>query len=98
VWKSNNIKYMNCPNCNSENTSKVLWNWWGGIIGALIVNKRKCNNCGCKFKPGINQGKIESNLNNIQNTNIETPKSCPNCKNPVQANNTECEWCGGQII
>jgi len=24
--------------------------------------------------------------------------NCPNCKNPVQANNTACEWCGTQLI
>ena len=23
--------------------------------------------------------------------------NCPNCKNPVQENATECEWCGGKI-
>ena len=23
--------------------------------------------------------------------------NCPNCKNPIQDNYTECEWCGGKI-
>ena len=24
--------------------------------------------------------------------------NCPNCKNPIQDNYTECEWCGNKII
>lgn len=24
--------------------------------------------------------------------------NCPNCKNPIQQNTTECEWCGSQIL
>lgn len=24
--------------------------------------------------------------------------NCPNCKNPIQLNSTECEWCGSEIF
>ena len=24
--------------------------------------------------------------------------NCPTCKNPIQLNSTECEWCGNEII
>jgi hypothetical protein len=23
---------------------------------------------------------------------------CPNCKNPIQANTTRCEWCGFELV
>ena len=23
--------------------------------------------------------------------------NCPNCKNPIQDNSTECEWCGSEL-
>jgi hypothetical protein len=86
---------MNCPQCNSHNTSKVLWNWWGGIIGALIVNKRKCNDCGCKFKSDNQHSKIEQNVD--INLDFEIPDTCPHCKNPNIKKIRLCEWCGNQI-
>lgn len=32
---------------------------------------------------------MEKTLNNV---------NCPNCKNPISVNSTECEWCGNSVI
>lgn len=90
---------MNCPNCKSQNTSKVKWNVWGGIIGALIANQRKCNNCGLKFKPDSiivndNKGFQEGKTSNVP---ADTAKACPHCENLNSKDSNLCEWCGNQI-
>ncbi len=39
-----------CPCCGSANLSIERFTWWGGLLGAAIANRMKCNDCGCKFK------------------------------------------------
>ena len=39
-----------CPCCGSDNLSIERFNWWGGLVGAAIANRMKCNDCGCKFR------------------------------------------------
>jgi predicted Zn-ribbon and HTH transcriptional regulator len=88
---------MNCPNCKSQNVSKVKWTWWGGILGALITNQHKCNACGLKFDPKdfqhTNQAPTSSNITQ----NIKIPDTCPHCKNSNTKRIRLCEWCGNQI-
>ena len=39
----------NCPKCNSVSIEKITWTWWGGIIGAWIMNQARCKDCKTKF-------------------------------------------------
>jgi transposase-like protein len=94
---------MNCPNCKSSDISKVKWNVWGGLIGALIADKLKCNNCKAQFTKAQALGvqPVETNtMNNEQivSQKLEIPETCPHCKNPNSKRIRLCEWCGNQII
>lgn len=48
-----------CPNCDSENTKRITWTWWGGVLGPKLVNLTKCQECNYTYngktgKPATN--------------------------------------------
>jgi transposase-like protein len=91
---------MQCPNCNSANTSKVKWNWWGGLLGAALSNEHKCNSCNYKFNPNKIRPtpNISGNQINLPSSSTsKIPETCPHCKNPNTKRIRLCEWCGNQI-
>ena len=48
-----------CPHCKSRNVNRVIWNFWGGLIGAAIVREYRCNDCKQNFRDkekGANDG------------------------------------------
>lgn len=42
-------EYVPCPNCGSMEIKKVGYTWWGGAIGAKMLNHVKCNHCGTAY-------------------------------------------------
>ena len=90
-----------CPKCNSNNTKKVKFNWWGGILGAYLADDYNCLNCSFKFKGKQAPALETSSINKIQDTVVTTssiPDTCPHCKSPNAKKIRLCEWCGNQII
>lgn len=35
-----------CPRCQSPNTYKPSFTWWGGILGPWLFNHQICRGCG----------------------------------------------------
>jgi hypothetical protein len=41
---------MKCPKCSNEVLpSPVGFTWWGGLIGAKIINHVQCPECSARF-------------------------------------------------
>ena len=41
---------MQCPKCNNDVLpSPVGFTWWGGLIGAKIINHVECPQCRARF-------------------------------------------------
>lgn len=38
-----------CPECESENATRVKFTWWGGLIGPRLFTHVKCDDCGTTF-------------------------------------------------
>lgn len=38
-----------CPKCQNSIAEKVNFTWWGGVLGARLLNHVKCQNCGAKY-------------------------------------------------
>lgn len=38
-----------CPRCQSPNTYKAGFTWWGGVLGPWILNHQVCRGCGLGY-------------------------------------------------
>lgn len=38
-----------CPRCGNRKTEKVSFTWWGGVLGATMLNQVKCTKCGLEY-------------------------------------------------
>jgi hypothetical protein len=50
-----------CPQCQSTNTHKPGFTWWGGVLGPKVFNHTVCRACGFGFNGSTgesNRGKI----------------------------------------
>ena len=50
-----------CPRCQSPNTYKAGFTWWGGILGPWLLNHQVCRGCGL----GYNRKTGKSNMTAI---------------------------------
>ncbi len=42
-------EWAECPNCGATDATRVRWTFWGGLIGPMIINTVRCNDCGTKY-------------------------------------------------
>ena len=42
-------EWAECPNCGAADATRVRWTWWGGLVGPMIINTVRCNDCGTKY-------------------------------------------------
>ena len=88
-----------CPRCSSTDIKKIKFNWWGGIIGALVADEYNCNQCCFKFKGNTaNTNPIVNIPATTSSPKLVIPDTCPHCKSPNSKKIRLCEWCGNQII
>jgi DNA-directed RNA polymerase subunit M/transcription elongation factor TFIIS len=42
--------YEDCPKCGSPgHATRVMWTWWGGLVGPMIINTVRCHDCGTSY-------------------------------------------------
>jgi uncharacterized protein (DUF983 family) len=42
-------EWAECPNCGCSEATRVHWTIWGGVIGPLIINTVRCQECGTNY-------------------------------------------------
>ena len=42
-------QYAPCPNCGGEESKKVGFTWWGGVIGPAMLTHVRCPRCGSAY-------------------------------------------------
>jgi len=42
-------EWAECPKCGASDATRVRWTWWGGLVGPMIINTVRCNDCGTKY-------------------------------------------------
>lgn len=42
-------EWAECPNCGVSDATRVRWTWWGGLVGPMIINTVRCDDCGTKY-------------------------------------------------
>ena len=42
-------EWAECPSCGACDATRVRWTWWGGLVGPMIINTVRCNDCGTKY-------------------------------------------------
>lgn len=38
-----------CPDCESPSLRRPRFTWWGGVLGAFLLNHTVCGDCGLGF-------------------------------------------------
>jgi hypothetical protein len=38
-----------CPRCKAEDTRRVSFTWWGGLLGPWLLDHTVCDACGLRF-------------------------------------------------
>ena len=42
-------QYAPCPSCGAEESSKVGFTWWGGVVGPAMLTHVRCPRCGAAY-------------------------------------------------
>lgn len=42
-------EFAPCPKCQSLDSKKMAFTWWGGVLGPKLLNHAKCQGCGTTF-------------------------------------------------
>ncbi len=40
-----NSPYMPCPGCGASDSSRVIFTWWGSLIGPALLTHVECPHC-----------------------------------------------------
>ncbi len=49
MTQTQTIPIKPCPRCGSPKADQVKFTWWGGVLGATMLNQVKCTNCGLEY-------------------------------------------------
>ncbi len=42
-------QYAPCPKCGAEESNKVGFTWWGGVLGPALLSHVRCGQCGTAY-------------------------------------------------
>lgn len=42
-------EWAECPKCGAADATRVRWTFWGGMIGPMLINTVRCNDCGTQY-------------------------------------------------